>query len=375
MFWHNLRYEILLCWRNKSFLFWLVLFPVLLGAFFKIAFSDIYEKETVFHTVPIAVVQHDANETLTAVIDSVAEGEDALFSVTKCSEDEALALLDASEISGIIHADDLHMTVLSTGIEQTIIKSFLEQYKMRETLLLSIAKEHPEQMAKAADVLQKDIHCNENIPLTDGNMDTYVQYFYNLIAMVALYGSITGLGIALDNQANFSAVGARKNCSSANKFIVILTALCGRCIAQICCTILSVSYITFILDVDFGNRLPFVYLAGCVASCTGVAMGFFIGSFGRMKENVKNAIALAFTMICCFLSGLMVINIKIEIAQNAPWVNKLNPAAVISDSLYCLNVYDDFSMYIEKVITLLIMTAFFILGGFLLIRRRKYASL
>ena len=80
-------------------------------------------------------------------------------------------------------------------------------------------------------------------------------------------------------------------------------------------------------------------------------------------------------MTCCFLSGLMVGNIKADIAAFAPWINKINPAAIISDSFYCLNVYSDYSMYIEKIVSMLILIACFTIGGFLLTRRRKYASL
>lgn len=357
------------------FLFWLVLFPVILGAFFKIVFSDIYEKEAVFHTVPVAIVKTEEDPVFDEVLEGVTSGDEPLFTVTECSEEKALSLLKEAEVSGIIYADNLSMTVSTNGIEQTIIKSFLEQYKVRTEVITEIAASHPEKLEAVIANLSADIQSNENIPLTEGNMDTYVQYFYNLIAMVAMFGSVTGLHIALDHQANFSAHGARNNCSPVNKFTSTLAALCGSCIAQSLCVILSVSYLAFILKVDFADRLPFVYLSGILGGCMGVAMGFFVGSISKLGENAKDGIVMAFSMLCCFLSGLMVGDIKPQLAVSAPWVNKINPAAVISDSFYCLNVYEDFSMYIEKIITILILTAVFTLGGFLLIRRRKYASL
>ena len=68
-------------------------------------------------------------------------------------------------------------------------------------------------------------------------------------------------------------------------------------------------------------------------------------------------------------------DLKIIIENNFPWFNRINPAALISDMFYCLNVYNDYSMYAQKAITLLILSAIFITGGFLLTRRKKYASL
>ena len=53
----------------------------------------------------------------------------------------------------------------------------------------------------------------------------------------------------------------------------------------------------------------------------------------------------------------------------------LYPAAVISDAFYCLNIYDDYERFTVKIVTMLIMTVVFCFGGFLLTRRRRYASL
>ena len=66
---------------------------------------------------------------------------------------------------------------------------------------------------------------------------------------------------------------------------------------------------------------------------------------------------------------------KAIIAENIPWFNNINPAAVISDSLYCLNIYNDYERFTVKIITMLIISAIFVLLGFVLSRRKKYASL
>ena len=62
MFLHNLKYEFLQNIRAKSLILWLILFPIILGTFFKVAFSGIYETTTVFSVVPVAVVEKGSNE-------------------------------------------------------------------------------------------------------------------------------------------------------------------------------------------------------------------------------------------------------------------------------------------------------------------------
>ncbi len=86
-------------------------------------------------------------------------------------------------------------------------------------------------------------------------------------------------------------------------------------------------------------------------------------------------IAMTVSMLSCFTSGLMIGDIKGMFAVKAPWFNQINPAAVISDSLNCLVMYEDLSLYTEKIIYMLIMIVAFTIGGFLLIRSKKYASI
>ena len=43
--------------RVKSFLFWLMLFPILLGTLFKVAFGNVYENDVLFRSIPTAVVE------------------------------------------------------------------------------------------------------------------------------------------------------------------------------------------------------------------------------------------------------------------------------------------------------------------------------
>lgn len=377
MFLHNLKYEILQSLRVKDVLVWLIIFPIVLGTFFKIVFTDLWDKTEVFDTVPVAVVETSEDKIFHSVIDEIESSDSPLLKVTYTDKDKAMKLLEDKKITGIIFIEngEKSLTVASeSGTNETIVKSFLEQYMVQEKIITDTVKNDPAKLNEVISVLGDSSSYVENIPLTEGDPDPYTAYFYNLIAMVGLFGSITGLHIVINNQANLSPIGARRNCSPTPKLVSIIAALIGSFIVQAICVIISVSYIAFILKVDFGARLPLVYVSGIIGGITGVSMGFFVGSFGNMSEGIKVGISMAFSMICCFLSGLMVGNMKAILAEKAPWVNEINPAALISDSFYCLDVYSDYDRYIRKSVTLLIICAAFILTGSLLTRRKKYAS-
>lgn len=376
MFLHHLKYELKTTLRKKDLLIWLILFPIVLGTLFKVSFSSIYEKDTLFRAIPAAIVETAENSGFRTAAEAVSEGDEPLLKLTYTDEQEALDLLEQKKISGIIYAGEtVSLTVGGSGLQQSMLKTFVEQYGIYEAVIRQTAEQSPEKLQQVIDALSADVTACQRIPLTEGNTDPFVQYFYNLIAMVAMFGSTTGLHIATSNQANMSALGARRNCSPATRFSGFSAAVTGSCIAQSVCMIICVSFLAFVLKIDFGSRLPLVYAAAVLGGCLGVSGGFFVGSVGKLSTNAKASISISVTMICCFLSGLMVGNMKAIIAEKMPWVNAVNPVAVISDSFYCLNLYSDLHRFSIKIITMAVMTVIFMLLGILLSGRKKYASI
>ena len=111
---------------------------------------------------------------------------------------------------------------------------------------------------------------------------------------------------------------------------------------------------------------------GCLI---GVSLGFFVGSLGKIREGVKIGILLAVSMTCCFLSGLMNNTMKDIVEKNIPVLNRLNPAALISDAFYCINVYNDPARYYRNLIILAVMSVLLTGASFFMIRRERYDSL
>lgn len=376
MFFHNLKYELLAQMRVKTFIVWLLVFPIALGFFFKMAFIGIYEKQSVFGTVPAAVVLNEDAPQLKAVLDQVQASEDPIMKVSYLTAQEAEKQLKDEEIEGIITSDNgvLKLTVAGEGMNETILKSFCDRYNTNVQILSSAAQD-PAKLQAMSAVLLQEIDPVEDIKLVNGNTDYYTEYFYNLIAMVGLYGALIGLTITIENQANLSALGARKNCSPTPKAISLSASLVSRFLLQTVSMIVCVTFQHFVLGIDFGKNLPLVYLAAIFSGIMGVSLGFAIGSIGRGTKELKTSITLSSVMLSCFLSGLMVGNMKTIINKYAPIVNEINPASVISDCFHCLNIYDNYDKFISKLIVMAVMTAVFSFIGFILTRRRKYASL
>lgn len=376
MFLHNFKYAFLNSIRQKEVIFWMMCFPIILGAFFYLGFGKLYDNEVVFSEIPVAIVEVKEDETFNTVADEMAASDNPLFSFTRTDMDEAEKLLNDGKVSGIITVnEELSLTVKDSGIKQTVIKSFLEQYRSQKAVITNAAMKNPEKLTEVIGKLSEEIDAIENNTLSGGNMNPYDSYFQNLITMAALFGAMTGVFSATQNQGNLSAIGARKCLSPCHGFLTMISSLLAAYVVQLCSVIVATIFVLFILKIDMGGNVPMICLSGALGAFAGISMGFFIGSWGRMSERVKLSVATAVSMFCCFLSGLMIGDMKSTIQEKCPIVNKINPAALTSDLYYCLTIYDDYDRYMEKAVSLLIISVIFILGGFLLTRRKTYEHL
>ena len=377
MFLHLLKYELKVGLRNKDLIIWLILFPIVLGIFFKVAFGSIYEKTEKFSSIPVAIVEERENEAFRQVIESIENSDEPFLTANFVDKEEAEKLLSDGDVEGIITTDgELGLTVKEKGLRETMLKSFVEQYKIRERIAMDAINTAPEKAQEVISSLTSEtVSSCRKIPLTQGNPDVYIQYFYNLIAMVAMFGCMTGMHITMQNQADLSALGARNNCSPVPKSKSVLACLVGSFVLQTICMVLCVTFLAFVLKTDFGDRLWLVYPTAVLGGIMGVTFGFMVGSLACVGEKAKVAILMTVTMSLCFCSGLMMGNMKAVIAEKIPWFNNINPAAVISDSFYCLNIYEDYDRFITKLITMAVTAAVFAALGFLASRRKKYASI
>ncbi len=376
MFLHNFKYEFLRILREKEIIFWMMCFPIILGTLFKVAFGNLNEEEKMYNAIPVCIVDTAQDAVFSTVMDSLSEGDTPLFEAEFITEDEALEKLEEGDICGIIYTGEkLSLSVASNSLKVSILQSFVQQYEIQRAVITDIALNNPERLSDVTQALSADINAAEKVSVSEGNMDPYAQYFFNLIAMVALFGTTVGLEAATRNQGNLSAIGARKCVSPTHKLKSIIATLLAGYFVQLICVALSTTYILYVLKIDMGDNIPMLYLSGAIGTFTGVTLGFLIGSVGTASENMKMGILTGATMFCCFLSGLMVGTMKAVVEKTAPVVNRLNPAALISDLFYCLTVYDDYTRYIKAAVSLIIMGIVFAAAGFMLTRRKKYASI
>ena len=112
-----------------------------------------------------------------------------------------------------------------------------------------------------------------------------------------------------------------------------------------------------------------------LGAMTGVSLGMVVGSMHRLTAGMKTLILVAVPLFLCFLSGLMIGEMKYTIERSFPIINRLNPAALISDALYFLNVYNDPAALRTRLLLLAAFAAVMTFLAFVSLRRTRYESI
>lgn len=378
----NFKYALLRLMRNKANLFWILVFPIVLGCFFKIAFSNITASES-FHTIPVAVVEGDnadATAFHTMIEQLSGDSEDAMLSATFCDDKKARTLLEKGKVDGIFYTTDtvelaVNSDLSDASINQSILQSLLTQYYLNRDLIVQILTTNPGNIESLVDSIGQSVDTRKEVSLTRNNTDTYDQYFYNLIAMACLYTAMGGINLAINNSANLSSLAARKTIAPAKRAALIGTELLAIILFESLLNMVSFLFIVTILGVHMTTHLGLAMLTILISTTFSITFGMFLGCVGPKSEGGKTGLMFAVVMPLCFLSGLMMGTMRMVVEKYAPFVNRINPAALISDSFYALNNYDTLTRYTGNILTLLLMTVLFLIISILVTRRKTYASL
>lgn len=378
----NFKYALLRLMRNKANLFWILVFPIVLGCFFKIAFSNITASES-FHTIPVAVVEGDnadATAFHTMIEQLSGDSEDAMLSATFCDDKKARTLLEKGKVDGIFYTTDtvelaVNSDLSDASINQSILQSLLTQYYLNRDLIVQILTTNPRNIESLVDSIGQSVDTRKEVSLTRNNIDTYDQYFYNLIAMACLYTAMGGINLAINNSANLSSLAARKTIAPAKRAALIGTELLAIILFESLLNMVSFLFIVTVLGIHMTTHLGLALLTILISTTFSITFGMFLGCVGPKSEGGKTGLMFAVVMPLCFLSGLMMGTMRMVVEKYAPFVNRINPAALISNSFYALNNYDTLTRYTGNILTLLLMTALFLIISILVTRRKTYASL
>lgn len=390
MFYHNLKYSLKVLLKNKGLIFWTFAFPIILAIFFKLAFSDIENKEKL-DIINIAVINNEEYNSDEIFKNTFAElsnkdSENYMLNITYTDLSKSKKMLDNNEITGylLFSNNEVNIIVKNNGINETILRYIVDEIQSNKEIINNlIENEIRENNNFSIDyktitenvkkqVLDNNIKLNN---ISNKNLSYTMIEFYTVIAMACLYGAMLSMYIVNMKLPNMSNVGKRISISPSNKNKIVLGSLFASYILELIGISILLIFTSLILKVDYGNNLPLVFLTAIVGSLAGLSLGLFLATVIKTNENAKIGILISVTMLECFLSGMMGITMKYIIDKNIPIINKINPANMITDALYSLYYYDSLKRYSLNILSLLIFSIILIVISYITLRRQKYDSI
>lgn len=389
MFLHNLKYSLKTLFRSKALIFWTFAFPIILGTFFKMAFSDIENSEKL-DIINIAVINNEEFNNDIVFKNTFKElsdknSENYMFNIKYTTLEESKKLLEEEKITAYILFKDnnIDMSINKNGINETVTKYVIDEVQSKKTILTNIITKELANNNYEVDYteitnLANSIMNNSKakfINKSRSNLSYTMVEYYTLIAMACLYGSMLSMYIINYILPNMNSVGKRVSISGVYKSSLITSCLIASYIVQIIGIAILFLYTIFVLKVDYGNHIGKVILLMLAGSLAGLSLGVSVSTIIKTNENAKTGILVAITMIMCFLSGMMGITMKYIIDKNAKILNIINPANMITDGFYSLYYYDTFNRYYFNIISLIIFSILMILISYSGLRRQKYDSI
>lgn len=378
MFAHIFVNRLKCLFRDKETIFWTFFFPLALALFFHLALSNIGKGE-VFFVIDIAVVDdsdYQGDVFFKSALEEASKGDQRLFNLTLATEEEARSLLDNNSIKGYIKAGpSLELIINDSGLYQSIIKSFLDSYSQTVRAIETVLQSNPQKHQEVIESLKDRKNYIKEVSGVGGQPNSLVNYFYALIAMSCFYGGFFGMRETTDIQANISPLAARINVAPVHKLKTFLFSMSATLTIHIIEMLALLAFVRYVLNIDFGPRSGYVLLTTIIGSITGVFFGAFVSALVKKSEGAKVAVLLSVSMLGSFLAGMMYLDIKYIVSESIPILSWINPVNLLTDAFYCLYYLDNLSRYALNMGLLLVFTTLFCALTYLILRRRKYASL
>lgn len=413
--------------REKSSLFWLFCFPIILSTMFMGMFGNIGEVYEI-HTMRFAVVADanfckatNARQMLHAMQRDPLRNEGCGNAMEGTAPDtasgqvgselgnllELQAVSNVKEAKGLINADHgvrgyinatedglLNLTISRASVAAVnddtgnsgfsaslnILHGAVGMFNRRTITVTELLNTDPGVFREATFTKEMGDTptFTKDVSLTHFKPTESVRFYYALLAMTALMSMTFATTTVCATQANLSTLGMRRSLAPLSRFNQLMGGFLASWLCASVSMVVATLYIHFVCKVDFGGRWPVLVLALLLASLTANALGTLIGSLPKLTSGVKIGITTALSCVLSIFSGLYgtgAMNLSDWIQRNAPGFAIVNPTQQITNLFYDLLYYDSYAPFLRTSGILLAMTVLALALSTIFLRRQRYEHL
>ena len=414
--WQTFLVNLKLHLREKTQLFWLFAFPIILATMFNGMFGNIAESFEL-HTLDVVVVEDTAwkasygAQTLIDGLSSDSSASDTggfakvdsdggskLVNATKVgSAAQAERLLADGTVQGMLQvvdgrlklsvsqstqssASDVMASSSGLNISLTVLGNIVDLYNRNTDVVTEIAKNNPTALMDSAVTgsIGSANGYTKEIQLTNFKPSGTARYYYALLGMAALMAMSFAINAVTMTQANLSALGIRRSVSPLPKLRQLLAGFLSSWLCSFLSLTVAMLYIRFGCRISLGGREWAAVGACLVASFAASAFGTLLGALPKIPTGAKHGLCTALACILSLFSGLygqFAMQLSDQIAQQAPVLSLINPAQQITNLFYDILYYDNFKPFFTTAGILAAMSLVCLAVATVLLRKQRYEYL
>ena len=208
-------------------------------------------------------------------------------------------------------------------------------------------------LAKIAEAETNEQFFNET-SLAKGPQNIYNNFFYATFAMGCLFACLGAVNLTDKLMPGRTPLSGRLNICGTSKLKMVISQMSVNLLVVFAAQMGAYFYMRLI-GIELTDDILAVAGILLAGASFGISLGVLIGAIPRLGEGSKVGIGVGVTMLISFLADLCTTGIKDSIERNMPIINRISPAALISDSFMTIYVYDDYDRYFRNLITLVAM--------------------
>ena len=281
----------------------------------------------------------------------VEVGDEKLFELQHLTYEEGRELLTDNEIVGLIKIHEngeFELIINRNNIPQTILRQFLDNYKQQTELAQSQIQMNPELLVSGwIETVGQFENYVEQLYVSSNANDLIIVSYYTAIAMTCLYGAMLAAAGMKSIFAKLSKVAARVHLSPYPKMKLIFADFIACTLIIILSQILLMLYMNYVIGIAFTDQLGAIALIILLGSIFSTSFGYMFVLLTKSEGYITGI-----TMLWCFLAGMMGPQIKVAVENAVPYINFVNPVALMTDSFQKLFFFEDFSMIVPYLLAL-----------------------
>ncbi|NMM93206.1 ABC transporter permease [Bifidobacterium oedipodis] len=434
--WSTFNAVLRLGMRDRSAVFWMICFPIILATLLQGVFGGISD-HNVIETVPVAVVRNSAwndaygaerfVQALSSASDDNSQNDDmpTLMSVTETEDmQQAERLLQQGTCRAILAVDGdgyIVMTVSDTTAAQvqaaqvnggdaislslSALSNVIDVFNMNSGIITdaiaTALRDNPQLagdpdfwktiadrvggVSSGTDADTSDANNNDitgsfttETTLTRFTPEPMARYHFALLGMVVMLCMLFSCFPLVYMQANLTDSGARISAGALPKSRMVIGIFLSGWLQAFMASSIVFLYTRYVLGITVGGRELLAEVGLLVASLAASAMGLALGAIPRLSLNAKNAVGIAFAVGLSVPAGLMgttSMELNDLIQRDAPILHLISPVKQVSNLFYDLLYYDSLVPFAQTVIILLVMSAIAMIAATALLRRQRYEHL